>query len=121
MADATSTASRRSFLATGALASIVAVGATQNLAFAASPNASWEAARAAYVKADKAMNDYGRDYLMPATDRYEAWRNQWPMHTAMDRGPEMKAAYAAASALYDPVQDRFDDLADLRSDARAWR
>jgi len=103
-----------------ALAAAPIIGNKPNLVHLsgnAAPSASWEAARDAYIKADKAVNDYDRDHLTPASARYMAWRDQWPTGANMDNCPEMKAGYAAASAPYDLVSDQFDQLVYQKTDA----
>ncbi|WP_068082674.1 hypothetical protein [Novosphingobium rosa] len=72
--------------------------------------AKFEAANHAYVDADKAMNDFDQQYLQPASDQWRAWRDHWPIKTP-DSNAEYVASRDAASALLQPVQDRFDRLA----------
>lgn len=105
---------RRSLLIASA-ASAVAVSAS--LPAIAAPTGKWEAARAAYIKADQAMLDYDRDYLTPASVRYTAWRSQWPMNAKPADNPEMEAGFIAESAIFDPIEEHFDALVDVRNAA----
>ncbi|TXI87758.1 MAG: hypothetical protein E6Q40_04475 [Cupriavidus sp.] len=97
-----------------------AMGALPALSFstvsAASARSDWDAVCAAFAAADKAMQAYDRDYLTPAADRYSAWRDQWPKGATTSDNPSMMEGYIAESAIFDPIQKRFDDLVSTRYD-----
>lgn len=118
MADNALTTNRRSFLSGSA--AIVGAASLASIPSSLSAQAGpsrWEAVCAAYAQADRAVNDYDRDFLRPASNRFTAWRSQYPSNANIGEMPHIKADYDAASALYDPVQERFDALVDARSDA----
>lgn len=110
-------ANRRSFLSAASFAVVTAVATKPEVTLAAPQSAEWNKAHATYLAATKALGDFDRDFYTPACDRWEAWRGQWPNNARIENHPDMLAEVAFEEALFDPVEERFDELVGARTDA----
>ena len=110
---------RTALLAIGGTIGIAAVpiAAVAKIEHDSASRRAWDRALAAYRHADAEMRDYDRDYLTPAGDAYAAVRDQWPVHHDWQNDPAAKLAIDEASALYDPVQEHFDELVSNQGNA----
>lgn len=120
MADSVLTTTRRDIL--GVISSLPVAGLAAT-AIAVTPvlattsRAEWDAVKSAYIRAEKALNDYFRDHMEPAAERWEAWRGTWPSGTDFKSHPVASVESAAQRAFYDPIEEQFDALVDQRSDS----
>jgi hypothetical protein len=108
--------SRRAAVAVLTAAPALALASTVATAAVALPDRSaWQSALAEYLTADKAVDDYDRDFLSPVSARY---MDAVAAHEKLTLvGSPKHADVVAAEAALDPVQDRFDELVGIEYDA----
>lgn len=81
--------------------------------------AEWGAAVAVYRKALEDEQEYGRKVHDPAWTSWKAFRAQWPIRHDFRHDPDAAAIVGPRLSEFEPISERYEQLAD-RTNAAFW-
>jgi len=112
---------RRKFIAASAGAAATTLTCSLPAIATAPPDTTscgeWERKRAAYLAASRTTDDFRHNELDPAYERYKAWQGSWPSYRNVAQWPaEMRTEHGRLMEWYAPIEQRYNDLVDARTD-----